>query len=261
MRAKSPQLPEWDEIVIFQADFGPTTQPGPLFYRAGQRHAGSRSTRWPASAWERPVARDPAKPYVGIINAGNTQDHRRPRPAAGTYGPCGTAPRRAVDDPAPQTAPALCAPGLYNYFDSLAQATANLYGPYLGTDAMAHGGSAATMPAIKSTLVRLAMGVPAPVVPPATHGRWPRHQRVERHAQHPGLAPRRQHLHRQRQRHLVGHPAAGVPGGVCSARGRAGAALPADRPLRHGLSALGSRCRRSSRSCTPPPATSTSRPA
>ena len=152
MRAKSPQLPEWDEVVVFSGDFGPTTQPGPLFYRS------ANATFQPINpvggiGLGAPVARDPAKPYVGIINAGNTRTIGA-NPVSGPYAPCGAAPRRPVDDPTPQTAPALCAPALYNYLDSLAQATANLYGPYLGADKALHGGSASSMPAIKPTLVK-----------------------------------------------------------------------------------------------------------
>jgi hypothetical protein len=157
MRAKSPQLPEWDEIVIFGADFGPTTQPGPLFYRTGNA-TGQLINPVAGIGLGAPVPRDPAQPYVGLINAGNTRTIGT-TPAAGTYGPCGAEPRPGAD-PTAQTAPALCAPGLYNYFDSLAQATANIYGPYLTTDAMIHGSTASTMPGIKSTLVKF--------MPPAT---------------------------------------------------------------------------------------------
>jgi hypothetical protein len=157
MRAKSPTLPEWDEVVIFTADFGPTTATGPLFYRA-------------ANAMQQPInevngiglavtGRDPAKPYVGIINAGNTKSLPA-NPAAGVYGPCGAAPRRpAIDDPSAQPAAALCAAGVHSYFDSLAQASANLYGPYLKVDPMVHGMDLPSMPAIKSTLVGLASNV------------------------------------------------------------------------------------------------------
>jgi hypothetical protein len=157
MKAKVPQLPEWDEIVVFGADFGPTPPPAPLFYRAA--NAAIQPINPVAGiGLGAPVPRDPAKPYIGIISAGNTKTIPT-NPAAGQFGPCGTPPRRpAIDDPAPQTAAALCAPGLHNYFDSLAQATANLYGPYLNVDAAAHGGTLWSMPAIKTTLVSLAMG-------------------------------------------------------------------------------------------------------
>jgi hypothetical protein len=149
---------EWDEVVVFTADFGPTTATGPLFYRATNGMA-QPINEVAGIGLGAPIARDAAKPYIGIINAGNTKSLPA-NPATGAYGPCGSAPRRpAIDDPSAQPAAALCAPGLYTYFDSLAQATANIYGPYLKVDPMAHGGDLPSMPAIKSTLVGLANNV------------------------------------------------------------------------------------------------------
>jgi len=167
MKAKSPQLPEWDEVVVFTSDFGPTTANGPLFYRA-LNAMGQPINEAAGIGLGTPVARDPAKPYVGIINAGNTKAwpvaNGQPNLAAGAFGACGAAPRRpAIDDPSAQAAPALCAPGLYNYFDSLAQATANLYGPYLklGNGYGFQNTDLPSMPAIKSTLVGLTGGIPS----------------------------------------------------------------------------------------------------
>jgi hypothetical protein len=153
IKAKSPAVPEWDEVVVFTADFGPATANAPLFYRAAN---GMIQPINPVAGigLGTPINRDATKPYIGLINAGNTKSIPA-TPHTGVFGTCGTAPRRAVDDPTPQTAPALCAPGLYSYFDSLAQATANLYGPYLSVDAMAFGGTLWSMPAIKTTLVAM----------------------------------------------------------------------------------------------------------
>jgi hypothetical protein len=167
IRAKQPALPEWDEVVVFTADFGPTTATGPLFYRAANAMIQPINPVGGIGLGN-PVLRDPAKPYIGIINAGNTKTIPA-NPATSGFGPCGTAPRRAVDDPAPQTAAALCAPALYGYFDALAQATANLYGPYLHIDVANFGqGNPGTdlvsMPAIKTTLVALMMNVPSPKI-------------------------------------------------------------------------------------------------
>ena len=165
IRTKVPNLPntQWDEIVFFSADFGPAAQTGPLFFRvknsAGQfiNEVGNI-----APPMVLPTApRDMNKPYVGLINAGNVKAIGT-TPWTGTYAPCGRVPRRPIDDPVAgdQAAGALCAPGLYTYFDALAQATANIYGPFLGADANAHGGSFSTMPAIKGALVATgSMGV------------------------------------------------------------------------------------------------------
>ncbi len=167
MKAKSPTLPEWDEVVVFTSDFGPTTANGPLFYRAANAQ-GQPINEVAGIGLGVQIARDPAKPYVGIINAGNTKAwpvaSGAPSLTSGAFAACGAAPRRpAIDDPSAQPAPALCAPGLYTYFDSLAQATANLYGPYLklGAGYGAANTDLPSMPAIKSTLVGLMAGVPS----------------------------------------------------------------------------------------------------
>ena len=66
-------------------------------------------------------------------------------------------PRRSIDAPQPsadQPAGAICAPGIYSYFDALAQATAAIYGPHLasGNDAQ----PLVTLPTVKTTLVTAA---------------------------------------------------------------------------------------------------------
>ena len=58
------------------------------------------------------VPRDPAKPFVGVINAGNLKGAGND-PLDRQLGACG---RNA----------SICASGMFSYFDALAQATANL---------------------------------------------------------------------------------------------------------------------------------------
>jgi hypothetical protein len=168
MKTKVPDLTQWDEIVVFTADFGPvfthpsfpgqTFDPGPIFFRA----ANAAFLRINPVAGIGPVddmgretsERDPAKPYIGMINAGNSK-LIPVNPATGTFAPCGPA-RPPAANPAPQPSPAMCAPGLYNYFDALAQATAMLYGPYLRippAEGGTFGGNLASRPATKLNLV------------------------------------------------------------------------------------------------------------
>ena len=131
MRTKSPQLPEWDEIVLFTATS--VRKARPVRCSIGRRTPGfNGSTRWVASVWGQRWRGTRPSP----TSASSTRATARPSGPTRPRGPrClrGRAPA-AVEDPSPQPAPALCAPALYSYFDSLAQATANLYGPYLGAD-------------------------------------------------------------------------------------------------------------------------------
>jgi hypothetical protein len=171
LRTKVPQLPEWDEIVIFTADFGPlfttmafpgqTFNPAPMFYRATNgpllRINPVAGIGPVAGAGLETLQRDPTKPYVGMISAGNTKLIPT-NPATGAFAPCGATPRFLTGNPSPQPAPALCAPGLHSYFDALAQATAMLYGPYLTmppAEQGTAGGLLASRPAMKSYLVDL----------------------------------------------------------------------------------------------------------
>jgi Thrombospondin type 3 repeat len=166
MKTKVAELPEWDEIVVFTADYGPEAERdgapvgagGPLFYRAGNAAfqvinqvvgIGRVHDSVPETS-----TRDPGKPYVGMINAGNSKNIPE-NPAAGTFAPCGRLPGSLAGNPPDQPAPAVCAPGLYTYFDALAQATAMLYGPYLRVDPARHGGNLVARPAMKSILVDL----------------------------------------------------------------------------------------------------------
>jgi hypothetical protein len=155
MRAKAPSLPEWDELVVFTADFGPVRQPGPLFFRA-KNQAGASVNRVRNIGLGDLAEPDPDKPYVGIIDGGNVKTQGT-APTTALYGPCGRAPRRLIDPPQPsadQPAGAICTPGIYSYFDALAQATAAIYGPHLasGNDAQ----PLVTLPTVKTVLVNAA---------------------------------------------------------------------------------------------------------
>jgi hypothetical protein len=159
---------EYDEVVLFTADFGATNL-GPLFFR------GLNSAGMPMNTVNgiglNVVPRDPAKGYVGIINAGNVKTIGA-NPSSGAFAPCAQGS-------------SLCASGLFSYFDSLAQATANLYGPYLkdprGPDVVVppvppatmptmmpgpllHGGTIVSMPASKGDLVTLTGQVVTPKI-------------------------------------------------------------------------------------------------
>jgi hypothetical protein len=116
---------QWDEIVVFNADFGPTTaktkQHAPLFYRA--TNAMLQGVNEVGGLGIGPkVGRVPGKPYVGFIAAGNTKSTVKAN--EGQFGQC-------KDKDGDFAIPSICFADVYNYFDSLAQATANLYGPYL----------------------------------------------------------------------------------------------------------------------------------
>jgi hypothetical protein len=152
MRSKGAAIPEWDEIVLFTADFGPVRQPGPLFFRV-KNQAGSSVNRVRNIGLGDPADPDPDKPFLGIIDGGNVRSLGT-TPTTALYGPCGRLPRRPIDPPQPsadQPAGAICAPGIYSYFDALAQATAALYGPHLasGNDMQ----PLVTLPTIKTALV------------------------------------------------------------------------------------------------------------
>jgi len=152
IKSKAPALSGWDEIVVFTADFGPVRQPGPLFFRA-KNLAGENVNRVRNIGLGDVAEPDPEKPYLGIVDGGNVKSLGT-TPNTSLYGPCGRAPRRLIEPPQPsaeQPAGAICGAGLYTYFDSLAQATAALYGPHLalpdGTPPLV------TLPTIKTALV------------------------------------------------------------------------------------------------------------
>jgi hypothetical protein len=132
IKSRGGSIPGWDEVVIFTADFGPMRQPGPLFFRT-KNEAGASVNRVRNIGLGDLAEPDPDQPFVGIIDGGNVKAQGA-NPASGLYAPCGRAPRRSIDPPQPSTdqpAGAICAPGIYSYFDALAQATAAIYGPHL----------------------------------------------------------------------------------------------------------------------------------
>lgn len=145
-------LPEWDEVVVFTADFGPKTQPGPLFFRA--KNASGALVNSALNIGTGDLAEpDADRPFVGIIDGGNVKTMGA-TPATSLYAPCGKLPRRLIDKPQPtseQPAGALCAPGIYSYFDALAQATAAIYGPHLTLGMGAP--SLTVLPSVKTALV------------------------------------------------------------------------------------------------------------
>ena len=102
-------LAEWDEVVVFTADFGPARQPGPLFFRATDASGTpvDRVSNIGLGALVEPPA---DKPYLGIVDGGNVKGVGA-TPATTKYSPCGTAPRYPTDPPPSQPAGALVPPG------------------------------------------------------------------------------------------------------------------------------------------------------
>ncbi|MFZ5896658.1 MAG: thrombospondin type 3 repeat-containing protein [Myxococcota bacterium] len=149
---KGGVLSEWDEVVVFTADFGPRTQPGPLFFRQ-KNQAGQLVNRVLNIGTGELAEPDPEKPYVGIVDGGNVKALGA-TPATSLYSACGRLPRRLIDRPNPtseQAAGALCSPGIYSYFDALAQASAAIYGPHLAAPMGAP--ALVTLPTVKTALV------------------------------------------------------------------------------------------------------------
>jgi hypothetical protein len=145
-------LPGWDEVVVFTADFGPAKQPGPLFFRALNQD-GIPVNRVLNIGVGELAEPDPDQPFVGIIDGGNLKVIGT-NPTGAFYSACGKLPRRSVDTPVPsseQPSGALCAPGIYTYFDALAQATAAVYGPHLAFETDAP--PLITLPTVKTVLV------------------------------------------------------------------------------------------------------------
>jgi hypothetical protein len=152
-------------VVVFTADFGhPDT--GPLFYRTLNAAAMNQGVNLVGNIGLPVVPRDPAKPFIGVINASNLKGAGT-TPWTGSFGQCA---KNA----------SICASGMFSYFDSLAQATANLYGPYLkdpvepappppmgmmpAPPKLIHGGSIVAAPGGKNLLLTFASGGVTPKV-------------------------------------------------------------------------------------------------
>jgi hypothetical protein len=162
----------WDQFVIFgQQMFPAKDPPAPLFYRDGYRgDTGVEGVNEVTNIGLEMKAR--TRPLVGWIAAGGTtqigsttvQGQMPWNPVGGAFGACGSAPRRETDPQRAQPAKAICYPGLYNYFDALAQATAAQFGPYLNGPAM--GPPMSSLPLIKTGLVNAMGQVTDPGVKP-----------------------------------------------------------------------------------------------
>lgn len=146
----------WDQFVIWGQQLAPATNPpGPLFYRDGYIEGMSPGTNEVANIGLEMSPKPPGRPLVGWIQMGSTAQAPA-NPASGAYSACGRAPRTALDTPPAQPIPALCFPTFYTYFDSLAQATGAIYGPYLKGNPMAMGaaGQLAVAPLSKAGIVK-----------------------------------------------------------------------------------------------------------
>jgi hypothetical protein len=134
LKAQGVKLPEkgWDEIVVFMLDFAKDSNPdGPLFFRP--READGTPVNVFGNIGLKKTERPKDLPYLGVVFAGGTRQIPSD-PTSGAFSACGRAPRRPTDPQSDVTIIAQCSPGVASYFDTLAQATANLYGPYLQTD-------------------------------------------------------------------------------------------------------------------------------
>ena len=91
IRAGGGTVSEWEEVVVFSADFGPKTQPGPLFFR--MKNAGGMTVNRVKNIGLGDVVEPEAtNPYLGIIDGGNLRTIGA-NPGTGTYSPCGRLPR------------------------------------------------------------------------------------------------------------------------------------------------------------------------
>jgi hypothetical protein len=139
VRARGATFPDTEQLVFFRGDFSTRDEQGPLFYRDI-----SIGTRSPMNVVENiglmVAAKD--KPYIGFIDAGNTRaiyrdGFTRPgadRPDTELFELCGPAAVGFFPRPEFYPEPAICPPGLFTYFDALAQATGSLFGPHLRAD-------------------------------------------------------------------------------------------------------------------------------
>jgi len=157
----------WDEIVVFTGDFGPekAKATAPLFFRM-KNQMGAWVNKVDNLGLGPKADPDPAKPWVGLIDGGNTGGATGgigATPWTGQFGPC-------KPDSSDTPNGALCTQDVYSYFDALAQATAAIYGPHFrleSTDAMFRSAnpSPVTGPQAKTTIMTVdAMtGLPKPI--------------------------------------------------------------------------------------------------
>ena len=139
LRAKVPNLPTWEQILFFRANFtakiatpfGNTVvaESGPMFFRE-QTSDSFVAINEVAGIGLDVQMRD--KPYVGYMDAGNTAAMGED-PVEDIYEACG--PVMSIPVARFFNDATVCPPGLFTYFDALAQATAMIYGPYLRTSA------------------------------------------------------------------------------------------------------------------------------
>jgi hypothetical protein len=159
-------IPQYDEIVVLTADFGPTKAKatGPLFFR-NKNAAGGWVNDVDNLGIGPKAAADPDKPYAGLIDGGNISTIGA-TPFQGQYGPC-----KPESSDSPNGA--LCTQDVYSYFDALAQATAALYGPHFKTaDAMLKTFFGGTLPVAapqaKTTIITMdPMKGPTPKTDPS----------------------------------------------------------------------------------------------
>ncbi len=145
---------QWDQLVIFGQQITPRTNPpGPLFFRESVKDSLNNDLYVnEVDHIGLPLQpRNPERPWLGYIAAASTGQVPG-NPSRGAYGPCGRAPAR-VQDFLPMAPKALCYPSFYGYFDSLAQATAALYGPYVTLNPKAGTADVTVPPATKDGLV------------------------------------------------------------------------------------------------------------
>ena len=99
------------------------------------------------------------RPYVGYMDAGNTAAMGED-PVEDIYEACG--PVMSIPVPRFFNDATVCPPGLFTYFDALAQATAMLYGPYLRTPTASEdegNGGLSGRPRVEADLVQGAVGL------------------------------------------------------------------------------------------------------
>jgi hypothetical protein len=90
--SKAGVMGQYDQVVVFTADFGQADNAnwddaGPLFYRTVNAMA-MKPVNEVGNIGLEVVPRDPAKPFVGVINGGNLKGAGN-TPWTGSFGACG----------------------------------------------------------------------------------------------------------------------------------------------------------------------------